>query len=77
WEIWTCSDKGFGDWPPPGTPRPDTTQPGLNGLYFAGDGYGAKTWGSGMDAAIYSALLCTNAITGKNYVEKVMPEYHR
>jgi hypothetical protein len=77
WEIWTCSDKGFGDWPPPGTPRPDTTQPGLNGLYFAGDGYGEKTWGSGMDAAIYSALLCANAITGKNYVEKVMPEYHR
>lgn len=77
WEIWTCSDKGFGDWPPPGTPRPDTTQPGLNGLYFAGDGYGAKTWGSGMDAAIYSALLCANAITGKDYVEKVLPEYHR
>jgi hypothetical protein len=77
WEIWTCSDKGFGDWPPPGERRPDTTQPGLKGVFFAGDGYGAKTWGSGMDAAVYSALLCTDRLTGKNYVEKVMPPYHR
>jgi phytoene dehydrogenase-like protein len=77
WEIWTCSDKGFGDWPGPGTKRPDTTQPGLEGLFFAGDGYGAATWGSGMDAAVYSALLCVDAMTGGNYVEKVMPPYHR
>jgi hypothetical protein len=77
WEIWTCSDKGFGDWPPPGSRRPDTTQPGLDGLFFAGDGYGAATWGSGMDAAIYSALLCVTSMTGQNYVEKVMPAYHR
>ncbi len=77
WEIWTCSDKGFGDWPPPGELRPDTVIEGLQGVFFAGDGYGAKTWGSGMDAAIYSALLCVNEITGKDYVEKVLPEYHR
>lgn len=77
WELWTCSDKGFGDWPPPGMRRPDTIQPGLEGLFFAGDGYGAKTWGSGMDAAVYSALLCVDAMTGGGYVEKVMPPYHR
>ncbi|MBU2512010.1 FAD-dependent oxidoreductase [bacterium] len=77
WELWTCSDKGFGDWPPPGQPRPDTTQPGIEGLFFAGDGYGSSTWGSGMDAAVYSALLCVDAITGKNYIERVLPEYHR
>ena len=77
WEIWTCSDKGFGDWPPPGSRRPDTTQPGLEGLFFAGDGYGASTWGSGMDAAIHSALYCVDAMTGGSFVEKVLPEYHR
>jgi phytoene dehydrogenase-like protein len=77
WEIWTCSDKGFGDWPPPGMHRPDTTQPELDGLFFAGDGYGAATWGSGMDAAVYSALLCVTSMTEKNYVEKIMPKYHR
>jgi phytoene dehydrogenase-like protein len=77
WELWTCSDKGFGDWPPPGQSRPDTTQPGMEGLYFAGDGYGAATWGSGMDAAVYSALLCVDAMTGKGYSEQVLPAYHR
>jgi len=50
---------------------------GLAGLFFAGDGYGAATWGSGMDAAIYSALLCVTAMTGQNCVEKIMPAYHR
>jgi len=77
WEIWTCSDKGFGDWPPIGDRRPDTTFAGLEGLFFAGDGYGEKTWGSGMDAAIYSGLLCTDVMTQDNYVERVLPEYHR
>ncbi|MBU3917862.1 FAD-dependent oxidoreductase [bacterium] len=77
WELWTCSDKGFGDWPPIGEKRPDVTLPNLKGLFFAGDGYGAKTWGSGMDAAVYSALLCVETITGEKYVERVMPEYHR
>ncbi len=77
WELWTCSDKGFGDWPTPGERRPDTTQPGLEGLYFAGDGYGAETWGSGMDAAVYSALLCVDAITGNGYVGRILPPYHR
>ena len=77
WEMWTCSDKGFGDWPPTGEPRPDVTQPGLNGVYFAGDGYGAKTWGSGMDAAVYSGLLCMDTMFDSNYVETILPEYHR
>ena len=75
--MWTCSDKGFGDWPPTGEPRPDVTQPGLNGVYFAGDGYGAKTWGSGMDAAVYSGLLCMDTMFDSNYVETILPEYHR
>lgn len=30
-----------------------------------------------MDAAVYSVLLCMDAMTGKDYVEKVMPAYHR
>jgi len=77
WEPWTCSDKGCGDWPPPGERRPDTTQPGLKGVFFAGDGYGVKTWGSGMDTAVHSGILCVDSITGKNYMDKVMPHYHR
>ncbi|MCF8026033.1 MAG: FAD-dependent oxidoreductase [Desulfobacteraceae bacterium] len=77
WEIWTCSDKGFGDWPPVGERRPATTLPGLENLFFAGDGYGENNWGSGMDAAIYSGLLCVDTITQDDYAKKVLPEYHR
>ena len=77
WEIWTCSDKGFGDWPPIGDRRPDTILADSNGLFFAGDGYGEKTWGSGMDAAIYSGILCVDKMIQGNYVEKVLPDYHR
>lgn len=77
WEIWTCSDQGFGDWPPTGEKRPDIVHPSLEGLFFAGDGYGAETWGSGMDAAVHSALQCVDTITGGTYLEKVLPEYHR
>lgn len=77
WEIWTCSDKGFGDWPPPGEKRPDVVCPYVQGLYFSGDGYGEKTWGSGMDAAVLSALLCVDAMCGSRYTEEVLPEYHR
>lgn len=77
WEIWTCSDKGFGDWPPPGEKRPANKVDFLPGLFFAGDGYGEKTWGSGMDAAVLSALLCVDTMTGDNYVREILPEYHR
>jgi len=77
WEMWTCSDKGFGDWPPIGDRRPATTLPNLEGLFFAGDGYGEKNWGSGMDAAIYSGLLCVDTMTRANYSAKVLPEHHR
>jgi hypothetical protein len=77
WELWTCSDKGFGDWPPIGERRPSTTFADLEGLFFAGDGYGEKNWGSGMDAAIYSGLLCADTMTGGDYSEKVLPAYHR
>ncbi len=77
WEIWTCSDKGFGDWPPIGDRRPPTTISGFEGLFFAGDGYGESNWGSGMDAAIYSGLLCLDTMTRGNYSEKVLPAYHR
>jgi len=51
--------------------------PYVQGLYFSGDGYGEKTWGSGMDAAVLSALLCVDAMCGSRYTEEVLPEYHR
>jgi hypothetical protein len=77
WEMWMCSDRGYGDFPPGGESRPSHTQPNMEGLFFAGDGYGPKVWGAGMDAAIHSALYCTNEITGRKYAEEILPDYHR
>ena len=76
-ELWLCSDKGYGDWPPSNESRPATTQPNLAGLFFAGDGYGSKVWGAGMDAAVHSALFCAEEMTGRPYVNEILPDYHR
>ena len=77
WELWTASDEGFGNWPPIGERRPDVRCPWIEGLYFAGDGYGARRWGSGLDAAIHSALLCVDSISGRAYSSEILPAYHR
>lgn len=77
WEIWLCSDRGYGDFPPSGESRPAHTQPNMEGLFFGGDGYGPKVWGAGMDAAIHSALYCVNEMTGHQYAEEILPDYHR
>ena len=77
WEIWLCSDRGYGDFPPGGEERPTHTQPNMEGLFFAGDGYGPKVWGAGMDAAIHSAVYCLDEMTGRKYSEEILPDYHR
>jgi hypothetical protein len=76
-ELWLCSDRGYGDWPPSNESRPGTVHPNLKGLFFAGDGYGSKVWGAGMDAAVHSALFCTEGMTGHSYVNEILPDYHR
>jgi len=76
-ELWLCSDRGYGDGPPGGKPRPATSQPNMKGLFFAGDGYGEKVWGAGMDAAVHSALFCVQEMTGRPYVADILPEPHR
>jgi len=76
-ELWLCSDRGYGDWPPGDRPRPTITQPNMDGLFFAGDGYGSKVWGAGMDAAVHSALFCAQEMTGRSYVSDILPEHHR
>ncbi len=77
WQLWTTSDEGYGIWPPIGERRPDVKSPWIGGLYFAGDGYGARRWGAGLDAAIHSAVLCLDSISGRDYSSEILPEYHR
>jgi protoporphyrinogen oxidase len=77
WELWTASDEGYGIWPPIGERRPDVKSPWIEGLHFAGDGYGARRWGAGLDSAIHSAILCLDSVGSKDYSSEILPEYHR
>lgn len=53
----------------------DPKCPGIDGLYFVGDS--VKNYGQFMDGVAYTALLTTDAITGKNYLEQILPAYQR
>lgn len=77
WQLWTASGEGYGICPPIGERRPDVKSPWINGLYFAGEAYGARRWGAGLDAAIHSAILCLDSVGSRNYSLEILPEYHR
>jgi prolycopene isomerase len=77
--LWTPGPEAYGLWRPIGEERPDVKSPHLEGLYFAGDQYGKRLWGGGVDGASLSAVMCVDAITGGGHAleEQIMPPYHR
>lgn len=75
--IWTPGPACYGDWRPVGADRPDVASPWVEGLYFAGDQYGARLWGGGVDGAALSAVMCVDAITGGDLESRIFPEIHR
>ena len=75
--LWMCADHAFAWIQPIGTDRIDVKSPDVEGLYFAGDQYGERLWGCGVDAAALSATLCVDSMMGSNTEEKVFPFYHR
>jgi len=75
--IWTPSPEAYGLWRPIGSERPDVKSPHVEGLYFAGDQYGKRMWGGGVDGASLSAVMCVDRITNSNFEESIMPDYHR
>jgi len=75
--IWTPSPEAYGLWRPVGSERPDVKSAHVEGLYFAGDQYGKRLWGGGVDGASLSAVLCVDAMTGSNLEEEVYPPHHR
>jgi protoporphyrinogen oxidase len=77
WQLWTVSSEGYGVCPPIGERRPDVKCPWVDGLYFAGEGYGVRRWGMGLDAAIHSAVLCLDNVGARDYSSEILPEYHR
>ncbi len=75
--VWMCSDHAFAYIQPIGYDRIDVKSPWVEGLYFAGDQYGERLWGCGVDAAALSAALCVDVMMGSNLEEKIFKPYHR
>ena len=75
--IWTPSPEAYGLWRPVGMDRPDVQSPWVEGLYFAGDQYGRRLWGGGVDGASLSAVMCVDKMMGTQFEEQIMPPYHR
>ena len=75
--MWTPSPEAYGLWRPIGEERPDVKSPWVEGLYFAGDQYGKRLWGGGVDGASLSAVLCVDQMMGTNFEESIFPWYHR
>ena len=75
--IWTPSPEAYGLWRPIGMERPDVKWPWVEGLYFAGDQYGRRLWGGGVDGASLSGVMCVDAMMGTSYEEEIFPDFHR
>jgi hypothetical protein len=75
--MWTPSPEGYGIWRPVGEERPDVKSPWVAGLFLAGDQYGKRLWGAGVDAAALSGVMCVDAIEASNLEEAVFPPWHR
>lgn len=74
--IWMCSDHAFAFIQPIGYDRLDVKSPWVEGLYFAGDQYGERLWGCGVDAAALSAALCVDSMMNSNLEQKIFKPYH-
>lgn len=75
--MWTPAPEGYGIWRPVGEERPDIKSPWVNELYFAGDQYGKRLWGGGVDGAVLSGVMCVDSMMGSELEEQIFPAYHR
>jgi len=75
--IWTPGPEAYGLWRPVGEDRPDVKSPWVKGLHFAGDQYGERLWGGGVDGAALSAVMCVDTMMGSKNEEAIFPAYHR
>ena len=71
--IWTPAPEGYGIGCPVGSEWPDVKSPFVDGLYLAGDQYGRRLWGGGVDGAALSAVLCVDAMMDSKLEEKDLP----
>ncbi|MEX2706929.1 MAG: phytoene desaturase family protein [Candidatus Freyrarchaeum guaymaensis] len=77
WAIYTSLDYLDGVARSPdqvGENRPDIRAPGVEGLYFVGDG--VRGWGVPMGAAVHSGFIAAGMIANKDFLQ-ILPEYLR
>ena len=72
WSLYLTGPGCYGDMPHVNCEKPSNRSPWIKGLYFAGDSYGKKVKGSGMDSALHSAIDCADEISGGNYIEQIL-----
>ncbi len=75
--LWTPSPEALGTTRPVGKDRPKHRNEYVKGLWFAGDQYGEKNWGCGIDAAVLSGTVCVDQLMGTNFEEDIFPPHHR
>jgi hypothetical protein len=75
--LWTPSPEALGTYRPIGTERPTHKNPYVEGLWLAGDQYGEKCWGCGVDFAVLSGIVCVDKMMGTNFEEELFPPHHR
>mgnify|MGYP001462201290 CR=1 FL=1 len=75
--IWTPSPEALGTNRPVGADRVPHRSEHVRGLWFAGDQYGEKNWGCGVDAAVLSGVVCVDQMMGTDLEQQIFPEWHR
>jgi hypothetical protein len=75
--LWTPSPEALGTYRPVGTERPHHKSQYVDGLWFAGDQYGEKCWGCGVDFAVLSGIICVDKMMGTHFEEQLFPPHHR
>lgn len=75
--LWTPSPGALGSYRPVGTERTPHKSVHVDGLWFAGDQYGEKCWGCGVDFAVLSGIICVDKMMGTKFEEELFPPHHR
>lgn len=75
--LWTPSPEALGTVRPVGKDRVMHKNPYVEGLWFAGDQYGEKIWGCGIDSAVLSGVVCVDKMMGTDFENSIFPEYLR
>jgi hypothetical protein len=78
WTLYTVSDNLVPVAQAPfqvGTARPSAKCPFVEGLFHASDSSECSM--AANDAAMHAGIIAASRVSGKNYVEEILPEYSR